>query len=42
MKRIELLKQALSQRTLILDGAMGTMIQSYSLKEADFRCDRFV
>lgn len=41
MKRIEQLKQALSQRILILDGAMGTMIQSYGLKEADFRGDRF-
>ena len=42
MKRIEQLKQALSQRILILDGAMGTMIQSYDLREADFRGDRFV
>jgi len=41
LKRIEQLKQALSQRILILDGAMGTMIQSYGLKEADFRGDRF-
>lgn len=42
MKRIEQLKQALCQRILILDGAMGTMIQLYGLKEADFRGDRFV
>jgi len=41
MKRIEQLKEALSQRILILDGAMGTMIQSYGLNEADFRGDRF-
>lgn len=41
MKRIEQLKQALSQRILVLDGAMGTMIQSYGLNEADFRGDRF-
>lgn len=27
---------------LILDGAMGTMIQTYKLGEADFRGDRFV
>jgi 5-methyltetrahydrofolate--homocysteine methyltransferase len=31
----------LSQRILILDGAMGTMIQQYNLEEADFRGERF-
>ena len=31
----------LSQRILILDGAMGTMIQQYKLAEADFRGERF-
>jgi 5-methyltetrahydrofolate--homocysteine methyltransferase len=31
------LRSALRQRILILDGAMGTMIQSYKLKEADYR-----
>jgi 5-methyltetrahydrofolate--homocysteine methyltransferase len=31
----------LKERILILDGAMGTMIQSYQLKETDFRGDRF-
>ncbi len=31
------LKQILEQRILILDGAMGTMIQRYGLSEADFR-----
>ena len=35
------LKQALEQRILILDGAMGTMIQKYKLTEADFRGERF-
>ncbi|OZN25498.1 methionine synthase [Actinobacillus seminis] len=35
------LKTALSQRILILDGAMGTMIQKYKLMEADFRGERF-
>ena len=35
------LKQALDQRILILDGAMGTMIQKYKLTEADFRGERF-
>lgn len=29
------------ERILILDGAMGTMIQSYKLTEADYRGDRF-
>ncbi len=32
----------LGKRILILDGAMGTMIQRYKLSEADFRSDRFV
>jgi 5-methyltetrahydrofolate--homocysteine methyltransferase len=31
----------LKKRILILDGAMGTMIQPYKLTEADFRGDRF-
>jgi len=35
------LQQALNERILILDGAMGTMIQSYKFKEADFRGERF-
>lgn len=35
------LKPLLSQRILILDGAMGTMIQKYKLMEADFRGERF-
>ena len=37
----EILKHALAQRILILDGAMGTMIQKYKLTEADFRGERF-
>ena len=32
---------AAAQRILVLDGAMGTMIQRYKLEEADFRGDRF-
>ena len=36
-----LLRQALAQRTVIADGAMGTMIQQHSLEEADFRGQRF-
>jgi 5-methyltetrahydrofolate--homocysteine methyltransferase len=39
--RESLLREALSQRILLLDGAMGTMIQSYKLEEADFRGERF-
>ncbi|WP_296697708.1 homocysteine S-methyltransferase family protein, partial [Algoriphagus sp.] len=35
--RTELLLQQISKRILILDGAMGTMIQRYSLLEEDFR-----
>lgn len=37
----ESLHQALAQRILILDGAMGTMIQRYPLQEADYRGERF-
>jgi 5-methyltetrahydrofolate--homocysteine methyltransferase len=36
-----LLEQALQQRILIIDGAMGTMIQAENLVEADFRGERF-
>lgn len=39
MKRT--LQQLVSERILILDGAMGTMIQQYNLKEEDFRGERF-
>ena len=35
-----LLERLLSRRLLLLDGAMGTMIQRYTLTEADFRGDR--
>jgi 5-methyltetrahydrofolate--homocysteine methyltransferase len=41
MNNTELLKQLLSQRILFLDGAMGTMIQSYKLEENDYRGERF-
>ena len=33
--------RALGERILILDGAMGTMIQRYKLSEEDFRGERF-
>lgn len=39
--KIEILKQLLESRILVLDGAMGTMIQRYNLSESDFRGDRF-
>lgn len=35
------LKQLLDQRILVLDGAMGTMIQRYGLGEREFRGERF-
>ena len=35
------LLQALEERILVLDGAMGTMIQQHRLKEADYRGQRF-
>ena len=35
------IKELLDQRILIIDGAMGTMIQRYKLSEADYRGERF-
>lgn len=35
------LEKLVRERILILDGAMGTMIQSYGLKEEDFRGEHF-
>ena len=35
------LSELMTRRILILDGAMGTMIQSYSLQESDYRGERF-
>jgi 5-methyltetrahydrofolate--homocysteine methyltransferase len=35
------IKEILKERILVLDGAMGTMIQRYKLEEEDFRGDRF-
>ena len=37
----QLLEEALSERILLLDGAMGSMIQTFGLKEGDFRGERF-
>jgi 5-methyltetrahydrofolate--homocysteine methyltransferase len=39
--RAELLKQALRERIVILDGAMGTTIRAYGLGEAEIRGERF-
>ena len=36
-----ILREILSRRILVLDGAMGTMIQRYKLSEADYRGERF-
>ncbi|MGO1237070.1 MAG: methionine synthase, partial [Hafnia alvei] len=38
---VERLRHQLSQRILVLDGGMGTMIQGYRLNEEDFRGERF-
>ena len=35
------IQQLVLERILILDGAMGTMIQQYNLREEDFRNERF-
>jgi 5-methyltetrahydrofolate--homocysteine methyltransferase len=35
------LTRALAERILVIDGAMGTMIQRYGLTDADFRGERF-
>lgn len=35
------IQQLVKERILVLDGAMGTMIQQYSLTEEDFRGERF-
>ena len=39
--RIEALDRALAERILVIDGAMGTMIQRHRPTEEDFRGDRF-
>ena len=40
-ERARLLLDQLSKRILVLDGAMGSMIQAYKLEEKDFRGERF-
>ena len=39
--RTEEIRGLLENRILVIDGAMGTMIQAYKLEEADYRGDRF-
>lgn len=41
MDRIEVLRRALAERIVILDGAMGTMIQHHQLSEVEFRGEQF-
>lgn len=40
-ERLARLNDDIKTRVLVLDGAMGTMIQGYKLSEADFRGERF-
>jgi len=40
-ERVDALRELLAQRIVVLDGAMGTMIQCHKLVEADYRGDRF-
>jgi methionine synthase I (cobalamin-dependent) len=39
--KVDQLRAQLNERILVLDGGMGTMIQSYRLSEDDFRGERF-
>lgn len=41
MKNSDNLYKALSERILVLDGAMGTMLQRYKFSEEDYRGERF-
>lgn len=41
MSTLATLKKLLSERILIIDGAMGTMIQRHKLEEQDYRGERF-
>jgi 5-methyltetrahydrofolate--homocysteine methyltransferase len=40
-QRIAALHDEVTRRLLIIDGAMGTMVQTHGLKEADYRGERF-
>ena len=41
LNRVQVLQRLLQERIVIIDGAMGTMIQRYKLAEADYRGARF-
>src|SRR3989338_5283264 len=41
MTTLDTLERLLAERILVLDGAMGTMVQRRKLTEADFRGERF-
>jgi len=41
MSTLATLRALLAKRILIIDGAMGTMIQRHKLEEADYRGERF-
>ena len=41
LSNARLIRQELEKRVLVIDGAMGTMIQDYKLDEAGYRGDRF-
>ena len=38
---MEKIKEIFNRKILVIDGAMGTMVQSYKLEEVDFRGSRF-
>ena len=38
---MSLIQDEIKKRILVLDGAMGTMLQAYNFSESDFRSDRF-
>ena len=38
---LKTIQEIAKERILLIDGAMGTMLQAYQLEEADFRGDRF-
>ncbi|TRX71632.1 methionine synthase [Carboxylicivirga sp. M1479] len=41
MTQTELLYKVIKERVLLLDGAMGSLIQNHQLEEDDFRAERF-
>ena len=41
MAQSELLYEVIKERVLLLDGAMGSLIQTYKLEEEDYRGERF-